>query len=146
MITITSLSSGGSGDSLKIADLAGHYVLLHPTEYVTGLVTVNGDEPCIRVSLLDLTTGEHHLDVLFWAYSVVKDLQKNIGGFVLAKVAQGVAKPGKSAPWILEDASTNPEVAAAAHKWLNANPGVLTGAPAVAAPAPAAGGLAASLI
>ena len=80
---------------------------------------------------------------------VFEDLQyKAYRATVLAQVAQGQAQPGKSAPWILEDATGDANVVAAAEKWMNTNPGVLTGTP-IAAPAAAAApapGLAASLI
>jgi hypothetical protein len=145
MTTFMAPQTGG-GDKLPVADVNGHFVLIHLSSYEENITTSNGPANAVRCNVADLSTGTHHLDVLWFPKVIVGSLRNQIGQLVLAKVAQGVAQPGKSAPWILEDASTNPEVVAAAHKWLDANPGVLTGAPAVAAPAPAAGGLAASLI
>ena len=45
-------------------------------------------------------------------------LKSNIGKSVLARIGQGVAKPGKSAPWILVDATTDAEAVAKATAYL----------------------------
>jgi len=121
-------------------------VIVHVTSYEENITTVNGPANAVRVNVADLSTGTHHLDVMWFPKVIVGSLRNQIGKTILAKVAQGVAQPGKSAPWILEDATGDTAVVAAAEKWMAANPGVLTGTP-IAAPAPApAPGLAASLI
>jgi hypothetical protein len=146
MITFKAPTSGG-GDHLAIADVKDHFVLVHVNEYIPEMTTANGVSDAVNISVADLTTGEHHLNVLWFANVIVGSLKRQVGDFVLAKVAQGVAKPGKNAPWILEDATGNAEVSAAAQKWAAANPGVLTGTPITAPAATAAPtGLAASLL
>ena len=145
MTTFSAPSTGG-GDKLAVADINGHYVIVHVNSYEENIVTVNGPGNAVRCNVADLTTGEHHIDVLWFPKVLVASLRNQVGQMVLGKIAQGASQPGKSAPWILEDATGNPEVVAAAEKWLAANPGVLEGAPKVTAPAPAASGLAASLI
>lgn len=144
MVTFSAPSTGG-GDKLAVADINGHYVIVHVNSYEENIVTANGPANAVRCNVADLTTGEHHLDVLWFPKVLVASLRNQIGQMVLGKIAQGAAQPGKSAPWILEDATGNAEVLAAAQKWIAANPGVLEGAPAIAAPAPVSG-LAASLI
>jgi len=136
----------GGGDKLPVADINGHFVIVHVTSYEENITTVNGPANAVRVNVADLSTGTHHLDVMWFPKVIVGSLRNQIGKTILAKVAQGQAQPGKSAPWILEDATGDNAVVAAAEKWMAANPGVLTGNP-IAAPAPApAPGLAASLI
>ena len=135
----------GGGDKLPVADINGHFVIVHVTSYEENITTVNGPANAVRVNVADLSTGTHHLDVMWFPKVIVGSLRGQIGKTILAKVAQGVAQPGKSAPWILEDATGDTNVVAAAEKWMAANPGVLTGTP-IAAPAPATPGLAASLI
>jgi len=136
----------GGGDKLPVADINGHFVIVHVTSYEENITTVNGPANAVRVNVADLSTGTHHLDVMWFPKVIVGSLRNQIGKTILAKVAQGQAQPGKSAPWILEDATGDTAVVAAAEKWMAANPGVLTGTP-IAAPAPApAPGLAASLI
>jgi hypothetical protein len=143
MVTFSAPSAGG-GDKLAVADINGHFVIVHVTSYEENIVTANGPANAVRCSVADLTTGEHHLDVLWFPKVLVGSLRNKIGEMVLGKIAQGAAQPGKSAPWILEDATGNAEVMAAAQKWIAANPGVLEGTP-ITAPAPTSG-LAASLI
>lgn len=128
------------GDSLPLKDIAGHYVIVKPLEFVPAVPTVHGPTDAIRVNVADLSTGTHHLNVLWFGRAVVPSLRQSIGapGFILGQVAQGEAKPGQDPPWILVSASSNPQVAQAAGAWLDANPGVLDGAP-LAAPAPAPG-------
>lgn len=144
MVTFSAPSTGG-GDKLAVADINGHFVIVHVNSYEENIVTANGPANAVRCNVADLTTGEHHLDVLWFPKVLVASLRNQIGQMVLGKIAQGAAQPGKSAPWILEDATGNAEVLAAAQKWIAVNPGVLDGAPVIAAPAPASG-LAASLI
>ena len=143
MTTFNAPSAGG-GDKLAVADINGHFVIVHVNSYEENIVTVNGPGNAVRCNVADLTTGEHHIDVLWFPKVLVTSLRNQVGQMVLGKIAQGTPQPGKSAPWILEDATGNAEVVAAAEKWLAANPGVLEGVPKVTAPAPS--GLAASLI
>ena len=145
MITFKAPTAGG-GDHLALADVKDHFVLLYVNEYIAEMATANGVSDAVNISVADLTTGEHHLNVLWFANVIVGSLKRQQKEFVLAKVAQGIPKPGKNAPWILEDATGNPEVLAAAQKWVAANPGVLEGNP-ITSPAPVAPtGLAASLV
>ena len=143
-MSMFSAPTPGGGDKLPVADINGHFVIVHVTSYEENITTVNGPANAVRVNVADLSTGTHHIDVMWFPKVIVGSLRNQIGKTILAKVAQGVAQPGKSAPWILEDATGDTAVVAAAEKWMAANPGVLTGTP-IAAPAPAPG-LAASLI
>ena len=145
MIQFSPPATGG-GDKLAVADVNQHFVLIYVKSFDTDVPTAHGPADAVRVNVADLTTGEHHLDVLWFPKVIVGSLRNQVGAMVLAKVAQGAPQPGKSAPWILEDATQTPEVVAAANKWLEANPGVLDGRPAVAAPAPTTSGLAGNLI
>jgi hypothetical protein len=146
-MSMFSAPTPGGGDKLPVADINAHFVIVHVTSYEENITTVNGPANAVRVNVADLSTGTHHLDVMWFPKVIVGSLRGQIGKTILAKVAQGVAQPGKSAPWILEDATGDTNVVAAAEKWMAANPGVLTGTPIAApAPAPATPGLAASLI
>lgn len=146
MTMFSAPATGGGGDSLPLADINGHYVIAYVKGYEEGITTANGPANAVRVNVADLSTGTHHLDVLWFAKVVVGSLRPRVGEHVLGKITQGVAQPGKSAPWILEDATQTPDVVAAADKWMAANPGVLDGTPQLAAPAPATAGLAGNII
>jgi len=97
-----------SGDFVKVADLNGHLLIISPTEYKASVSTAMGDTEAIQCNIVDLDTNEEHTDVLLFNVALRSALKPNIGAQVLARIGQGIAKPGKSAPWILNDATVNP--------------------------------------
>ena len=92
----------------KVADLAGQLLIITPTEYKTGIKTIHGDAEAVEVSLVNLDTNKSYESVLFFNVALRSALKSKIGQKVLARIGQGTAKPGKSAPWILLDATTDP--------------------------------------
>ena len=121
----------------KVADLAGQLLIITPTEYKTGIKTIHGDAEAVEVSLVNLDTNKSYESVLFFNVALRSALKSKIGQKVLARIGQGTAKPGKSAPWILLDATTDAAALAKANAYL-ATPSAP--APAVAAAVPAANG------
>jgi len=117
-------------ESVKVADLNGHLLILEPTEYKTGIQTVHGDADAIEVRINDLDTGHTHDSVLFFNVALKNSLKSKIGQKVLARIGQGTAKPGKSAPWILVDATNDADAVAKANAFIAGTP---TGA-AIAVP------------
>lgn len=134
MTTFNAPSTGG-GDTLPVKDVANHVVLIYVKSYEQAISTSLGERDAVRLNVVDLETGEHYLNVLWFPKVIVGSLKRQVGQFVLAQVAQGVAKPGQNAPWVLNDVSTAPKAVAAAEEWLAANPGVLDEAPTINAPA-----------
>ena len=118
-------------ESVKVADLNGHLLILEPLEYKTGIPTVHGDADAIEVRINDLDTGHTHDSVLFFNVALKNALKTKIGQKVLARIGQGTAKPGKSAPWILIDATGDGDAVAKANAFI-ANPS--TPAPVAEAP------------
>ena len=106
MSTFTAPAS--SEASVKPADLQGHLLIISPVEFKTGITTSLGEADAIEVNIVDLDTNEVHNSVLFFNVALKSSLKPNIGKQVLARIGQGVAKPGKSAPWILVNATENP--------------------------------------
>jgi hypothetical protein len=121
-----------STESVKVADLNGHLLIIEPLEYKTGIPTVHGDADAIEVNIVDLDTNATHNSVLFFNVALKNALKSKIGQKVLARIGQGVAKPGKSAPWILLDATADADAVA------KANSHIVGATAAVSAPAPAA--------
>jgi len=117
----------------KPADLQGQLLIFKPIEYRSGIETVNGPADAISCDVINLDTGEAHSDVLFFNIAIRNALRPLIGQRVLGRIQQGVAKPGKTAPWIIADASQDVAAIAKASAY---KPG--TAAPA-AAPAAAGG-------
>lgn len=117
----------------KPADLAGQLLIITPLDYKQNIDTVNGPADAISCNLINLDTNEEHTDVLFFNVAIRNSLKGLIGQRVLARIGQGVAKPGKTAPWILQDASTDAAAVAKAKAYAGAP--AAPAAPAQAAPA-----------
>jgi hypothetical protein len=123
-------------ESVKVADLNGHLLIVEPIEYKTGIPTVHGDADAIEVRINDLDTGLSHESVLFFNVALKNALKSKVGQKVLARIGQGTAKPGKSAPWILVDATGDADAVAKANAFI-AGGGASAPAPVAAAPAAA---------
>lgn len=123
------------GSSVKLADLNGHLCIFKPTAYKENIETTLGKAEAIECDVIDVDTATEHKSVLFFNVAVRSALKPNIGKQVLARVGQGVAKPGKSAPWILVNALDNQADVAKATAFLTA---VVAPATSQAAPTPPA--------
>jgi hypothetical protein len=119
MSTFTAPAS--SEASVKPADLQGHLLIIEPVAFKTGITTSLGEADAIEVNIVDLDTNEVHNSVLFFNVALKSSLKPNIGKQVLARIGQGVAKPGKSAPWILVNATENPADVEKATAYLASN-------------------------
>lgn len=125
---MTFAAPSNANDSVKVADLANHLLIITPVEYKTGIPTVHGDAEAIEVNLIDLDTDKEHPSVLWFNVALRNALKSKIGQKVLARIGQGAAKPGKSAPWILIDATGDAVALAKANAYLgNAKPTAATG-------------------
>ena len=118
----------------KPADLQGQLLIFKPIEYRSGIETVNGPADAISCDVINLDTNQEYSDVLFFNIAIRNALRPLIGQRVLGRIQQGVAKPGKTAPWIIVDASADQAAIAKASAY---KPGAAT--PAPAAPAAAGG-------
>ena len=122
-----------SSESVKVADLANHLLIITPIEYKTGIQTVHGIAEAVEVNVYDLDTSTEHNSLLWFNVALRNALKTKINEKILARIGQGTAKPGKSAPWILLDATSDPQALMKANNYL------LTAAPAPKpAPAPVA--------
>lgn len=120
-------------ESIKVADLNGKLLIIEPVEFKTGITTVHGDADAIEVNIINLDDNTEHNNVLFFNVALKNSLKSKVGHKVLARIGQGVAKPGKSAPWILLDATGDAVAVAKANAYIGA---VI---PPVATPVAAAG-------
>ena len=134
--------SNNTGESVKVADLAGHLLIITPTEYKTGIQTVHGLAEAVEVEIIDLDTKQTHASLLWFNVALRNALKNKIGQKVLARIGQGAAKPGKSAPWILVDATGDANAVATANAYLTSAPAPVAATPApTAAPVAATGGI-----
>jgi hypothetical protein len=130
-MTFAELSQGG--DQPKVADLANQLLIIEPTEYKASINTVHGETDAVEVRVINIDTGEIHSELLFFNVALKNALKNKIGQKVLARIGQGTAKPGKSAPWILIDATGNPADLAKANAFVSAAAGREPATPAPAA-------------
>lgn len=90
---------------IKTAELAGSLLLAYPKRYVEDMMGTDGkpfDGIDVEIHVLDgpkIGTIEHGV---WTAKMIVGSLKNAVGGDpVLGRLGQGVAQPGKSAPWVL---------------------------------------------
>ncbi len=131
---MTFASPGNQSESVKVADLANHLLIITPTEYKTGIQTVHGIAEAVEVNVYDLDTNTAHNSLLWFNVALRNALKTKLNQKVLARIGQGPAKPGKSAPWILLDATSDATAIAKANAYLAATPAPV----ATAVPAPMA--------
>jgi len=125
---MTFSAPSSSTESVKVADLAGALLIIEPIEYKVNIQTVHGETDAIEVNLVDLDNNKTYNNVLFFNVALKNALKAKVGQKVLARIGQGVAKPGKSAPWILNDATGDAAAVAKANAFIG---GANTPAPAV---------------
>lgn len=130
---MTFAAPASSNENVKVADLVGQLLIIEPIEYKTGIPTALGEAEAIAVNLVNLDKGSTHDNVLFFNVALRNSLKSKVGQKVLARIGTGVAKPGKSAPYILVDATSDAAALAKANAYVGAAP-----AAPVTAAAPAA--------
>lgn len=112
MFSQPSAPSGG----ITWADHKGHLLLIEPEAFESGFKTSFGDADVVKATISDIDSGDVFDDGLIFPKLLVSQTKGQIGQKVLGRLGQGQAKPGQSAPWLLEAASA--EDIAAAEKWL----------------------------
>lgn len=110
--------SAASGDSIKPADVEGHLLVVEPIEYIASMATSFGDTDAVRINVHDINAQASYESVLWFSGGLVGSLKGRVGHKVLGTMGKGTAKPGMSAPWILNDASSNDKAVAAATAYL----------------------------
>ena len=130
---MTFSSPSNTSEGIKVADLAGRLLIITPVEYKTGIQTIHGLAEAVEVNVVDLDTNTNHESLLWFNVGLRNSLKSKVGQKVLARIGQGTAKPGKSAPWILLDATGDAGAVAKANAYLGAAPVAATPAPAAPA-------------
>jgi len=111
----------------------GHLLAIQVLEHVVDINTSFGKTDAVRCNVHNVNAKETTEDTLLFPRVLVGSLKARVGETVLAVLRQGVAKPGQSAPWILEDATGNAKAVSAAKAYLAAIPKPKTTTATVAA-------------
>lgn len=91
----------------EIKKHVGALCLVAVNEYVPSMTTAMGTSPAVRaeVAVIDGPgAGARYPDALFFGKKIVPQLKGSIGSTILGRIGQGQARPGQSAPYILEKA------------------------------------------
>lgn len=101
------VSAAPPSGGITWADHQGNLFILAPTS-AEKIQTSFGESDAVRADVWILTgpdTAEEFLDTLVFPKVLAGQLRKNIGQKVVGRLGQGNAKPGQSAPWLLEPAT-----------------------------------------
>lgn len=116
-------STPSSSEKVIVAENLGKLMLITPKEVLASVPTIHGDKEALvaDVTILDTTgKGKHtvHADVRIFQGVLIGKLKTSIGKPmpVLGTLAQGEAKKGKNAPWVI-NAPTESEVKLAVAYW-----------------------------
>ena len=126
-----------SGGFFQPAEMNGHLLVIEVHSVETEVPTVHGPSDAVKATVHDIDAQTTEEDALIFPKVLVSSLRKQVGHKVLGILGQGIAKPGQSAPWVLNDASGDAAAAARATAYLAAYAAGQFSAPEVATPAPA---------
>ena len=111
-------------------DLMDHLLMVWAVDYIDDApsqFSVQGQKSdVIVVDLVDLSesSGTAYTSAWWRPGRLIGSLKRRLGSPdpVLAWMGKGVGKPGASAPYVLIDATGDPQAVAAAEAWISANP------------------------
>lgn len=114
------------GDGPKIADVEGELVILRPTEAEEGQIETDYGTADVRAVDILVLTGDLKSDV--WQRTLLfgvvlrqqADAAYRVGKPLVGVVGKGDAKPGKSAPWLIEE-PTSAQLEVARRAYVAAN-------------------------
>jgi hypothetical protein len=115
-------SAPASTQGINLDSAKGHLLLIEPLSQEQGVQTVHGPADPIRANVVDLDTEERFEDILVFPRVLISQLKPRIGGKVLGRLGRGTAKPGQSAPWVLQEFSSEDATRAKAYIEKQQNP------------------------
>jgi hypothetical protein len=117
------------GDVLAPKDIENHTLIIAPLEFIPHIqteFTKPGEQsPAIKCHVVDFVDPNApviYRGVLFFNVSLYNNLKKQLGEFVAGRLYKGQAKPGQSAPWLLQDVTVEPEWMRFLGSWLDNTP------------------------
>lgn len=96
-------ASGG----IDLKSLLGALLIIEPHASEDGIQTVHGPSTAVRATVHVVDgpqANEVFEDALLFPKVLQGQLKSRIGQKVLGRLGQGVAKPGQSAPWVMQEA------------------------------------------
>lgn len=111
------VSAAPPSGGITWADHKGQLFIIAPHS-VEKILTAFGESEAVRADAWVLTgpdTAEEFTDTLVFPKVLAGQLRGQIGSKVVGRLGQGNAKPGQSAPWILEPATPDDLAKASAY-------------------------------
>jgi hypothetical protein len=114
---------------LNPVDIENHTLIVCPVEFIPHIqtqFTKDGEpSPAIRVNVVDFVDSANpvvYKGVLWFNVSLYNNLKRQIGQFVAGRIGKGQASTGRSAPWLLNDITSEAEWMAVLGHWLDNTP------------------------
>lgn len=125
------VSAAPPSGGITWADYKGSLLIIEPLSFEPGITTSFGPADAVKADVYVLTgpdTAEEFKETLVFPKLLASQLKNQIGKKVVGRLTQGAAKPGQSAPWLLDQAAE--EDLEKAKAFLDkAQPAVTTAAP-----------------
>ena len=112
----------------RITDFEGCLLLVKPTSRQQGIPTAFGPADAIVADIVVLdgkyANAEPYTDVYVFQKVLQGQLKAKVGTgrYVLGRLGKGIARPGQSAPWVLQDPTEQDKEAARAYLQTVENP------------------------
>ena len=125
-----------SANGIQWTDLLGRLLVIEPKGLEKDIPTSLGAKDAVRADVHVIDGGDptSHEDVLIVPRVLISQTSSKVGEKVLGRLGQGQAKPGQSAPWMVQ-APTETDIATGM-AWLEARKNNTFAAPAQGAGAP----------
>lgn len=102
------VSAAPPSGGIEWASIKGSLLIVEPLSVEQGVQTVHGPADPVRANVYVLTgpdTADEYADTLVFPKVLAGQLKGQIGKKVVGRLGQGTAKPGQSAPWVLDPAT-----------------------------------------
>lgn len=104
------VSAAPPSGGITWADHKGSLLIIEPQSFEAGITTAFGAADAIKADVYVLTgpdTADEFKEALVFPKLLASQLKNQIGKKVVGRLAQGQAKPGQSAPWLLDEATAD---------------------------------------
>lgn len=117
-----------NSDFFKVADNENALVIIRPLRFEAGVSTQHGPTDVLYCDIWAVdgpNAGEHWSDAWVTQALLTRQLKPKQGQLVIGRIGKGTPQPGKSAPWMLIDA-TETDMAAGITAWEKIQAGAFT--------------------
>lgn len=104
------VSASAPTGGINWSELKGKLLIVEPLAVEQGVQTVHGTTDPVRANVYALTgpdTADDYPDTLVFPKVLIGQLKNQVGKKVVGRLGQDAAKPGQSAPWVIEEASAD---------------------------------------